>query len=93
MKGHLVRSWWVYAFCLLSTSWTLYAAREKQAQALQLSCAIDELHREKEEALRIREEHLLQIHSHDDPRWIEMVLMQKLGLVPENSVKIYFHPQ
>ena len=32
-----------------------------------------------------------EINSQNDPEWIELVLMKKLGLVPEGYIKIFIH--
>jgi hypothetical protein len=45
---------------------------------------------QKNQALLLRERLLLQINSQSDPEWIELVLMQGLGLVPEGQTKAYF---
>jgi len=45
---------------------------------------------EKSEAIKRREALLQQINSESDPAWIELVLMQNLGMVPENQQKVYF---
>ena len=44
----------------------------------------------KEEALAIQEELKREIESQNDQSWIELVLMQKLGLVPEGQKKVHF---
>ena len=43
-----------------------------------------------EEALIKQEELKRAIASQGDDQWIELVLMQKLGLVPENHTKVHF---
>lgn len=45
---------------------------------------------QKNQALLLRERLLLQINSQSDPEWIELTLMQGLGLVPEGQTKAYF---
>lgn len=41
-------------------------------------------------ALLKRKELRLRLNSQSDLRWIELVLMQGLGLVPEGQTKVYF---
>lgn len=55
-----------------------------------LDARLEQLAQQKAAAVLVREEQLLQIQSQKDPRWIEMVLMRKLGLVPDNTLKVYF---
>ena len=45
---------------------------------------------EKEIVMQERDELQLQVDSQDDPAWIEMLLKQKLGVVPEGQTKVYF---
>ena len=40
-----------------------------------------------------RDELLRQLHSQSDPEWIELVLMKRLGLVPEGQIKVYFEKE
>ncbi len=48
------------------------------------------INEQKNQALLLRERLLLQINSQSDPDWIELTLMQGLGLVPEGQTKAYF---
>lgn len=45
-----------------------------------------------EEARLLQEDLLREIASQNDPSWIELVLMDKLGLVPEGQTKVHFIP-
>ncbi len=43
--------------------------------------------------IRLKSEHenlALQIQSQNDPEWIEMILKQRLGVVSEGQMKVYF---
>lgn len=64
--------------------------QKKRAFHQELSQSIEQLKQEKEQVTQQRDDLLSQIESQKDPAWIEMVLMQKLGLVPEGQVKVYF---
>lgn len=49
-----------------------------------------ELQNKKQAAEEQREELLARLNSQNDPAWVEMLLMRKLGVVPEGQVKVYF---
>jgi hypothetical protein len=53
---------------------------------------LNDLQVEKEELLLQREELLLNIQSQSDSTWVELILMKRLGLVPEGKTKVYFDP-
>ena len=45
---------------------------------------------EKVQLVERRRELLLELASCDDPAWVELSLMRKLGVVPEGQVKVHF---
>ena len=45
---------------------------------------------QKENALDLNKKLLLQINSESDPAWIELVLIQGLGVIPEDQTKVFF---
>jgi hypothetical protein len=55
-----------------------------------LRVKLTHLQHEKTEALYVQNELQREIASQDDESWIELVLMQKLGLVPEGQIKVHF---
>lgn len=85
-----VRSWWVLLFFIVA----LYFYEQGLLQT----------EREEQALLRYREQllheenvitaHLTALQEHvksqGDPEWIEMLLMQRLGVVPEGAKKVYF---
>ena len=48
------------------------------------------LQKQKSEATEQQDDLLLQKNSLKDYDWIELTLIRELGVVPENSTKIYF---
>ncbi len=85
-----VRSWWVWLFALLCYGVYDYSTRRQDRRQQRL-----------EEQIATREETVTQLEiehddlerrlqSQSDPAWIEMVLMEQLGVVPEGQTKIYF---
>lgn len=73
--------------CLACYSQALHK-KEQICEALQAQ--IQDLEKNKELYLSQQEDLLLQIHSQEDPAWIEMVLKKRLGVVPEGQMKVYF---
>ena len=67
-----------------------HCLQKKNLDYSELKSRFLELQREKEVALRQREDLLLQINSQSDPAWIQLMLMKGLGVVPEGHVKVYF---
>ena len=86
----VMRSWWVHLVLALSFVLYFHARSEKRRVRLDLEERILQLEREKDAALLQKEMLASQIESQQDPAWIEMVLMKRLGLVPEGQYKVYF---
>jgi hypothetical protein len=82
--------WWTMLF--VAICWGVYAKgmQKKKEIFFQLDSKIKHLEVERLAALQKREDLKLQIESQSDPAWIEMLLMKKLGVVPEGQVKVYF---
>lgn len=76
-----------WAACFLFYS---HAMHKKSGVCSDLKGKIRELEGVKQQALYEREELALQIQSQGDPDWIEMVLKQRLGVVPDGQMKVYF---
>lgn len=88
-----VRSWWVYLFVAIAYL-VFYQGMEKKREAYQeISERLARLEIEKKEVVEENGDLLLQIHSQDDPAYIQMVLMQQLGLVPEGQTKVHFQEE
>ncbi len=89
----LQRFWWVVIVLFVCIAYYFHLIRPKEVQILSLRYREIELLKEKEALLSEKRELLLRIQSHNDPAWIEMVLMKELGVVPEGYVKIHFQKQ
>jgi len=89
-REFFVRSWWVWLFALLCYGVYDYATRRQDRRQERLEEQINA----KEEALtKLLTEHddlERRLQSQSDPAWIEIVLMEQLGVVPEGQTKIYF---
>jgi hypothetical protein len=89
----LIRSWWVFLFLGVCFFLYYHFAQKKESEVYELRERLSAMEKQKAEVLEEKEDLLLQIHSQNDPAWIEMTLMKGLGVVPEGKVKIYFKPQ
>ena len=89
-REFFVRSWWVWLFALLCYGIYDYATRrqDRRQERLEEQIAtgegvVAELHIQHDDLER-------RLQSQSDPAWIEMVLMEQLGVVPEGQTKVYF---
>ena len=86
----ILRSWWVVLFILLCYAVYEQAMKQHHTDYNRLHDHWVALAHEKDEALARHEDLCLQIHSQSDPAWVELILMKKLGLVPEGQTKVFF---
>lgn len=86
----ILRSWWAILFILICYGFYAQGMQKKKETYQQLSARLHQMENEMKSALQKREDLLLQIESQNDPAWIEMTLMRKLGVVPEGQTKVYF---
>lgn len=91
--GLIIRSWWV--LLILAVSYLLYShgIHKKQEAYREILARLHHLEKDKEQALDEREDLLLQANSQEDQASIELMLMKKLGVVPEGQKKVYFQRQ
>jgi hypothetical protein len=86
----VVRSWWMHLF-LIACFWLYFQGmKKKECTMLELKDRIVLLEQERQVSLEKQEDLLLELHSQNDPAWIEMTLMKQLGVVPEGHMKVYF---
>jgi hypothetical protein len=86
----VLKSWWVILFFLLAFFLFDQAMQKRSAEEKKLAEKLTRLQEEAKSSLLEREELKLELASQEDPAWIELVLIEKLGLVPEGQTKIYF---
>jgi hypothetical protein len=86
----ILRSWWVLLFIAGAYIVFAHGMHKKQVAYEEIAQRLDDLKREKREALEEQEDLTLQINSQNDPAYIQMVLMKRLGVVPEGQKKVYF---
>lgn len=93
LEAVFLRSWWVILFTFLCLVLYEQALQKRNVNYAKLSEQKNTLQAAKEKALEIQEALLLQVNSESDPAWIELTLMQKLGLAPEGQIKVFFTKQ
>lgn len=84
------KNWWLIAFCMLAALAHVHFSKEKKSALNALQARLEEMEREKLQALQLKEDLQLMIASQNDPAWIEMVLIRQLGVVPEGFLKVHF---
>lgn len=84
---------WIALFCISCIIFYFYSVGEKKQETEKLAMQLHKLEFELGCALERNEDLLLKIESQNDPAWIELVLMEKLGLVPKGQTKVYFEKE
>jgi cell division protein FtsL len=86
------RWWWVMAFIIVCTMIYEQGLKNHDLLYRQLTEQQLNLQQEKQKILIHQKKLQLQVSSQQDAAWIELVLMQELGVVPSGQQKIYFYP-
>src|SRR4051794_9770863 len=86
----VLKSWWTILFFLICLFSYDQAAKRRVREEEKLISKFNQLTLKVEEAKIFQDELKIQIASQGDESWIELVLMQKLGLVPEGQTKVHF---
>jgi hypothetical protein len=86
----VLKSWWTILFFLISLFAYDQAAKRRGREEQNLREKLRQLCTSHQEALALQQELKREIVSQNDENWIELVLMQKLGLVPEGQTKVHF---
>ena len=86
----IIKSWWAILFFLICFLAYDQAVKRRVREENTLRQRLHERTLSKQVAIATQEELKLEIASQPDESWIELTLMQKLGLVPEGQTKVYF---
>lgn len=86
----VVNSWWVVVFLIVVYCLGLKSFAKKQDSILNLKNQVAFLSNQKDLAMQKKYDLERQIISQKDPAFVEMILMKRLGVVPEGHVKICF---
>lgn len=85
-----INNWWVIAFILVVFVVYFQASQKKKNQLFELRKVAFILQEEKKQITKENEELNLRLMSQNDPNWIELMLIEKLGVVPEGQIKVIF---
>lgn len=86
----LLTNWWVIAFILMAWAFYLQAMHKKNCLVRNLEEKVTELQIARAQSLEEKEEKLFRVQSQDNSEWMELVLKERLGVVPEGQVKVVF---
>ena len=87
---YLLKNWWVIVFVLMAWGLYLQAIHKKNRLVVKLEEKVHMIEKARALAEAEKEELLLRTQSQDDPEWMELVLKEKLGVVPEGQTKVVF---
>jgi hypothetical protein len=88
----LLQCWWVVAVILLCGMVYELSLKNIHEEYSKLETVERELSQKKVMALAQQEELLLHLNSQSDPAWMELTLMNGLGLTPEGYKKYFLYP-
>lgn len=86
----LVRSWWVYLFIILNLIGFNFGYKHLEAKQVEIINSLQGLQSLKIHAEKMNEELFFKIKSLQDPRYVELILKQELGLISEDQTKVHF---
>ncbi|MBM3202018.1 MAG: hypothetical protein FJZ56_06385 [Chlamydiae bacterium] len=86
----IIQWWWVVLFVFSVSLLYKQCVHAKIVVHQSLLERKSDLEKQKNDALRNKEELLLKLASQNDPKWVEMTLMKGLGVVPEGQTKVLF---
>lgn len=90
IEKFLSHTWWIILFIIFSTFLFEQGMKKRDREYTKLQEQYLELEKQTSDALAIKKKLLLEINSQSDPSWVELMLMKRLGLIPEGQVKVFF---
>jgi short subunit fatty acids transporter len=90
LKKEIFRSWWVIAIILVSSVIYYQGVKNKRDEIKQLQYRICELAKQNQITQEQKENLLERLNAQNDPEWLEQVLIEEMGLVPEGQTKVHF---
>lgn len=86
----ILRSWWVVVFLLFSYVTYSQLITEKNLELEELKCRCYQLDLKKKMEIKTQENLLARVEAQKDPAFIELLLMEELGVVPDGQMKVCF---
>ena len=83
-------SWWVWLFALIAYATYDYATERQERHRTHLVAQVATKRTELAELAETHDYLECRIASQSDPAWMELVLMESLGVVPEGQQKVHF---
>lgn len=84
-------SWWPpIFFALAAMAWYEWGVEQYSQLHRQFDSQLHALEQQKEAYLAVQAALQQQVNSQSDPEWVEMVLIQELGLLPQGHDKVFF---
>ena len=81
---------WIGVFLSVCTLAYQWACTKDEELLSSLTTTHEQLKNLKDDALYLRKELVAQIESQGDTEWVELLLKEKLGVVPRGQAKIFF---
>jgi cell division protein FtsL len=90
VQKSIFRSWW--AILLVAISFVVYyqGVKSKRDEITELKYRICELAKQKQITEEQKEQLIDRLNAQNDPEWVEQVLIEEMGLVPEGQIKVHF---
>lgn len=89
----IIKSWWVFAFAILTFALFEQAAGIVQRSIHKLDTQVATLDVKIAELESEQEELEAEVRSQNDSAWIDYSLVKGLGLVPQGYTKVYFEDE
>lgn len=90
LKQEFYNSWWVGLVLIFIGMLYIKTDRLKEEKILDLTSCLSQIESEKLVAGLEKERLVDQIKSLEDPDYVEMLLIKKMGVVPEDMIKARF---
>lgn len=90
MRELIFNSWWVILFILVNALVLNIVFKQLSIKEQNLSSTVAKLETIKLASQKQQRDLKMKIESQSDPRYIEMVLKQELGLISEGQIKVHF---
>jgi hypothetical protein len=86
----IIKSWWVITIAITSLLICDVTSIKRRQEKEKLAKKEWELQTKIEKALSLQQNYKDQLHSLNDPKWIELVLKYRLGVIDEGEHKFTF---
>ena len=92
MKNFWYNNWWFFLYIISILFWFENSSRSYTTIKKQLNNEINHLYNNKKMYLALNQTLRSNVFSQKDSNFVQLVLMEFLGLTPAKSKKIFFNP-